>query len=82
MKTQSLVLQAIRTKYHGATNTRGSRITATSSGGTKCTIPYPHECNPPEAHRKAAEALQAKLQWQGRMIQGALSDSYVFVFAA
>lgn len=81
MKTQSIVLQAIRTKYHGATNHRGSRITATSSGGRKLTIQYPHESNAPEAHRAAAEALQAKLGWDGRLIQGSLSDSYVFVFA-
>jgi len=27
-------MQAIRTKYHGPTNTRGSRVTATSGGGS------------------------------------------------
>lgn len=72
--------QAIRTKYHGATNTRGSRITA-ASGGTKCTIPYPCELSGEAVHRKAAEALAAKLGWTGRMVGGELSDGWAYVFA-
>lgn len=83
MKTQ-VVLQAIRTKYHGATNHRGSRITATSAGGSKLTIPYPHELNAEQAHRKAAELLVAKLDWLTlgyQLVTGSLSDSYVHVLA-
>lgn len=78
---QSPIMQAIRTKYHGATNTRSSRITATSSSGIKCTVPFRHELDIPQNHRAAAEALCEKLDWPCKLTQGALKDSHVFVFA-
>jgi len=78
---QGLILQAIRTVYHGPTNHRGSRITATASGGAKLTLPKDHSLDTDAAHRAAAEALAAKLGWPGDLIQGSLGDSYVFVFA-
>lgn len=85
MKTQKFVSQAIRTKFHGATNYRGSRITATSYAG-KLTLPWNHDLDAIQNHRAAAEALTAKLakdndMWDRPLIQGSLSDSYVFVFA-
>lgn len=74
-------MQAIRTKYHGATNFKGSRITATSASGIKVTIPYPHELSGQACHQKAADALCDKLNWpKDRLIGGGLSDGYVFVF--
>lgn len=48
--------QSIITKCLGATNTRGSRIKATSWKGS-VTIPYPSEFNSTEAHQKAAQTL-------------------------
>ena len=56
-------MKAIRTRYHGATNTRGSRIIASDGDGNRASIPYPHELNSEEAHRKAALALCAKMGW-------------------
>jgi len=55
-------MQAIITKYHGPTDTRGSRISATVEAG-RVYISYPYELNIEEAHRKAAKALQTKLGW-------------------
>lgn len=75
-------MKAIRTKYHGATNTRGSRITASDQDGNKCTIPYPHELSGEAVHRKAADALCKKMGWAGELVGGSLKDGYVFVFAA
>lgn len=76
-------MQAIQTKYLGPTNTRGSRIKATCAAGS-LTIPYPHELDQGQsAHRKAAEALAAKLGWlnHGVLLGGQLPDhSHVFVF--
>lgn len=77
-------MQAIITKYHGPTNTRGSRITAKCDAGS-VTIPYPHELSGEACHRKAAEALRNKLEWNtefyGEMASGQLpSGEYVFVF--
>ena len=59
-------MKAIVTKYHGATNTRGARISATVEGGKtphRVYIPYPHELNRDEAHALAASTLCDKLQW-------------------
>lgn len=74
-------MKAIRTKYHGPTNTRGSRITASDEDGNKCTIPYPHELSGEACHRLAADALCSKMKWDGSsLIGGGLKNGYVFVF--
>ena len=76
-------MKAIRTKYHGATDTRGSRISASDEDGNRVTIPYPHELyelSGEAVHRKAAEALCEKMNWAGPMIGGALKDGYAFVW--
>jgi hypothetical protein len=73
-------MQAIVTKYAGPTNTRGSRIIAKCEAGS-VTIPYPHELSGEDVHRKAAEALCAKLKWEGKLIGGSTKTGYVFVFA-
>lgn len=83
-------MQAIRTKYHGPTDTRGSVITAKAEAGS-ITIPYPHDQGDGEpAHREAAVALVRKLGWatgrvdwrgveEPQLIGGSLPDgSYVF----
>ena len=77
-------MQAIITKYHGPTNTRGSRISARCEAG-RVSIPYPHELSGQAVHRAAAEALAANLGWTGahygELLGGGLpSGEYVFVF--
>ena len=54
-------MQAIRTRYKGPTDTRGSRIIATSY---KCRtiMPYDHELNIDVNHERAA-ALHAGKAW-------------------
>jgi hypothetical protein len=74
-------MKAIRTKYHGPTDTRASRITATEPDGHKVTIPWDYDLNTPNNHRAAALALRDKMGWKGHLITGSLSDSYVHVFA-
>lgn len=59
-------MKAIVTKYHGPTNTRGSRITASDEDGNRVSIPYPYELSGEDVHRKAAEALCEKMNWGGR----------------
>lgn len=80
--------QAIETKYHGATNTKGSRISATSASGIKVYIDYPHELSGVDCHAKAAEKLALKLDWlklgeefEGKYIAGGTRSGYVFVQA-
>lgn len=55
-------MQAIRTRYHGPTDTRGSRITASCEAG-KLTVPYDYALDIGENHRAAALALAEKLGW-------------------
>jgi len=75
--------QAIVTKYHGPTNTRGSRISAQSAGG-RVSVSYDHELTSGQNHAKAAATLAAKLGWSGRMVGGGSPDSTgsIFVFVA
>lgn len=75
-------MKAIVTKYHGPTDTRGSRIVATDSDGNRASIPYPHELSGEACHKKAADALCAKMGWSGELIGGGLKNGYVFVFVA
>jgi hypothetical protein len=74
-------MKAIETKYHGPTNTRGARITASDLDGNRITVPYPHELSGEDVHRVAAEALRDKMGWSGRLIGGSTKAGYVFVFA-
>ena len=74
-------MKAIKTVYHGPTNTRGSRITASDEDGNRVTIGYPHELDGQDAHAHCAKALCTKMGWHGHLVAGALKDCYVFVFA-
>lgn len=73
-------MKAILTKYHGPTYTRGARISASDEDGNKVYISYPYELSGEAVHRKAAEALKAKMNWQGDLVSGSLKNGYVFVF--
>lgn len=77
-------MQAIKTKYIGPTNFRGSRIKATCAAGS-VTISYPYKLSGQACHRLAAETLAKKLGWTdqryGALIGGCLpSGEYCFVF--
>lgn len=81
-------MQAIQTKYLPVTNTRQSRIKAFCAAGS-LTIGYPHELSGQAVHRKAAEALAAKLGWTAAtskgyangLLGGSLPNGdYVFMF--
>ena len=63
-------MQAIITRYHGPTDFRGSRITATAGNGKRVTIPYPHELDSYQAHREAAVALIRRMGWAPVTITG------------
>lgn len=73
-------MKAIVTKYHGPTNFKGSRITASDEDGNRVTISYPYELSGEAVHRKAAEALCMKMNWTGTLASGSLKHGYVFVF--
>lgn len=74
--------QSIETKYHGATITRGARISARAACGDRLSIPLSYDARSTEdAHAEAALALAHRLQWEGDMLAGATARGFVFVFA-
>lgn len=74
-------MKAIETQYHGATNTRGSRISADDGDRSKISIPIPMHLSGVDAHAAAAIALAKKMGWNGTLISGSTKKGYVFVFA-
>jgi hypothetical protein len=56
-----MILQGIVTKYHGPTNSRGARISATSASGIRIFVPLDHGAR--NSHHEAALRLAAKLDW-------------------
>jgi hypothetical protein len=58
-------MQTIVTKYHGPTNTRGSRISASCAAG-RISLAYDHALNADGNHDAAALALINKLGWYGQ----------------
>ena len=73
--------QAITTRYAGPTNTRGSRIIATTASGLRRTVRYDYALNSSENHCAAALALAESLGWLNRATPafGATKDGYVLV---
>lgn len=87
-------MQAIETKYLGATDTRGSRIKAFCERGS-ITVPYPHGLSGDQVHVFAAAQLVAKFlaedekqygtqpeknPWNRPRICGATQLGYAHVF--
>lgn len=79
--------QAITTRYHGPTDFKGSRISATCQAG-RISIDYPHELDHDKAHAYAAQLLADKLGWNtprfGEWVGGGTLDGrgYAFVMTA
>lgn len=73
-------MKAITTKYHGPTNTRGSKISASDGDGNRVTISYPYELSGEAVHRAAADRLCEKMGWDHKLVGGSVKNGYVFVF--
>ena len=67
-------MKAIRTRYYGATNFRGSRIVATDGDKNSISIGYPHGLNTDEAHELAAYLLMQKMNWSNQLVGGGFSN--------
>ena len=73
-------MQAIRTKYCGPTNWKGSRIQASCRGKT-IYVPYDHALNDDANHRAACEKLLRVMGWAfSDMVGGAHGDAMYWVF--
>ena len=56
-------MKAIVVKYHGPTNTKGSRYSATAEGGARIMVSKDYSLNSDECKLKAAQALCTKMNW-------------------
>jgi hypothetical protein len=76
-------MQAIQTKFLGATNHRGSRVKAIAAAGS-VTLSWDYAKTTEDNHRAAANALMEKLDWNWgpvTMSTGTLKDgTFVHVF--
>ena len=72
-------MQAIITKYHGATNTRGARFSARSASGIRVSVPVLSVRTPQENSRAAVATLCRRLGWRGNYAEGATIDGFVYV---
>ena len=74
--------QTITTKRLSPTDTRGTRIKATSSSGISITVPWDFALGTDKNHIKAIKALKSKLDWKGSMVYGGTNTGVVGVFTA
>lgn len=72
-------MKAIRTRYSGPTNTRGSRFTATDSDGNKATISYDYALDAEQNHEKAAYTLMKKMDWSNELLCGGFGNDLYWV---
>lgn len=76
----AITTQAIETKFIRATNVTGERVKAIAWGGS-AVVPYDYALGVQDNHKAAADALIAKMGWNGTYAQGgnAKGNGYVFV---
>ena len=67
-------MQAIKTRYCGPTDTKGSRIRASCEGGTVY-VSYGHTLNSEDNHYAAVKKLCDKLGWDAARFFGGNLDS-------
>jgi len=73
-------MQAIRTRYHGPTNTKGSRLSAQCEAG-RIYVPYDHTLGLSENHEAAARTFAARLGWnRNPMSGGVFEHDHYWVF--
>jgi hypothetical protein len=71
--------QAIQTKFHGPTNTRGARVSARAYAG-HVMIQWDYALGTYDNHKAAAVALARRYGWPEDMVGGSLPGSgYAFV---
>jgi hypothetical protein len=71
-------MQAIRTRYIGPSNVRGSRIQAKCEARTLY-MPYDHALNLEGNHAAACEALLLVMQWSPKRVGGVFAHDYYWI---
>ena len=73
-------MRVIVTKFHGPTNRRGSRVSASDPGtGRRKYFDWAHNLNPEENHKHAAEDFAKQIEWDGDWTGGDTGTGMVWV---
>jgi hypothetical protein len=72
-------MQAIRTRFHGPTNIKGSRYSAKCEART-IYLPTDFELDSQGNHTAAAKALLDLMGWKGSMVGGCFANDHYWVF--
>lgn len=72
-------MKAIRTRYSGPTDTRGSRITATDGDGNRVTISYSTAEDQGDPHEYVAYKLMEKMGWECELVGGGFGHDQYWV---
>lgn len=72
-------MKAISTRYHGPTDTRGARITATDLDDDTVNMTYDASYSPEWNHQAAARLFCLGFKRHGTYAMGSLGQDYVFV---
>ncbi len=75
-------MKAITTKFHGPTNTKGSRYSAEDGDGHKVYVSTEFALNSEQNHDAAAIALCHKMKWDGPLMGGSTKNGRVYTFDA
>jgi len=76
-----MAFPAIRTKYLGPTDFKGSRVKATTSNGRSTIVSWDDALNPEANHTRAALVLAKRVGWTGAMIAADDGASgYIYAF--
>ena len=80
MNIQVSFMQAIETKFHGPTNTKGARISATTTAGHKKYFGWDHSLNVEQNHIEACKAMLDHMGWDfdQKMTGAPTEHGYVF----
>lgn len=73
-------MKAISTRYHGATNTRASRYSASDLDGNRVTVSTEYGVDAEGNHDRVAIALCLKMGWKGPLMRGSTKTGNVYVF--
>jgi hypothetical protein len=75
-------MQAIRTRYHGPSNVKGSRISAVSAGGKRIMVGCVDNLSVEENHARACRLLCDKMEWKWPMTSGGFGGDQYWVDAS
>lgn len=73
-------MKAIRTKFYGPGDVKGSRYGASDEDGNRVIVSTDFALSPEGNHDRAALALCAKMGWTNRLVRGSLGKGNVYVF--